>query len=105
MEGYDESQDIDALLRSSLRIEPTNPPGVGGGAPESEETAARRQRIRAGDANLEDIQPLCTLSDEQQAVDERAAMLRAAMPEASRFTNTDSKPSHGKNRHGPLEGL
>ena len=39
---YDESQDIDALLRSSLRDgQPQNPPGIDGGGAESGETAAR----------------------------------------------------------------
>ena len=46
MADYDESNDIDALLRSSLRGEETNPPGVDGGVAESAETAARRRRIR-----------------------------------------------------------
>ena len=46
MDNYDESNDIDALLRSSLRGEETNPPGVDGGVAESAETAARRRRIR-----------------------------------------------------------
>ena len=55
---YDESQDIDALLRSSLRGEETNPPGVDGGVAESAETAARRRRIRFDVDSLEEGQEL-----------------------------------------------
>ena len=65
MDNYDESQDIDALLRSSLRDgQPQNPPGVDGGGAESAETAARRRRIRFDIESLDDGE---VLSDEQQA--------------------------------------
>ena len=77
MADYDESNDIDALLRSSLRGEDTNPPGVDGGVAESAETAARRRRIRFDVDSLDDGQEL---SDELRAELERAAMARATIP-------------------------
>ena len=80
MEGYNESQDIDALLRSSLRDGQTNPPGGEDSAPKSAEAAARRRRIRFVDTNLDDGQHLC---DEQRADEEREALLNAAILESS----------------------
>ena len=82
MENYDESQDIDALLRSSLRDgQPQNTPGVDGGGAESAETAARRRRIRFDIESLDDGE---VLSDEQQAELERAAMANETIPDSSR---------------------
>ena len=80
MANYDESDDIDALLRSSLRGDETNPPVVDGGAPESAETAARRRRIRFDDSLDEGTE----LSDELRAELERAAMARATIPDSSK---------------------
>ena len=80
MDSYNESHDIDALLRSSQRDGQTqNPPGVDGGAAESADTAARRCRIRFDITSLNDGQDL---SDEQQAELERAAMLNATIPDS-----------------------
>ena len=82
MDSYDESHDIDALLRSSQRDGQTqHPPGVEGGAAESAETAARRRRIRFDITSLDDGQDM---SDEQQAELERAAMLNATTPDSSK---------------------
>ena len=82
MDNYDESQDIDALLRSSLRDgQPQNPPGVDGGGAESAETAARRRRIRFDIESLDDGEDL---SDEQQAELERAAMANESIPDSSK---------------------
>ena len=82
MDSYDESQDIDALLRSSLKDgQPQNPPGVDGSDAESAETAARRRLRRFDITNLEDGQEL---SDEQQAELERAAMANATIPDSSK---------------------
>ena len=81
MDTYDESQDIDALLRSSLSGEQTNPPRVGGGVAGSAETSARRRRIRFDIDSLDGGQPL---SDQQQSELERAAMLSATIPDSSK---------------------
>ena len=82
MDNYDESQDIDALLRSSLRDgQPQNPPGVDGGGAGSAETAARRRRIRFDIESLDDGE---ILSDEQQAELERAAMANESIPDSSK---------------------
>ena len=81
MDNYDESNDIDALLRSSLRGEETNPPGVDGGVAESAETAARRRRISFDIESLDDGE---VLSDEQQAELERAAMANELIPDSSK---------------------
>ena len=55
MDSYDESQGIDALLRSFWRDgQAQNPPGVDGGVADSAETSARRRRIRFDITNLDD---------------------------------------------------
>jgi hypothetical protein len=87
MEEYDESDDIDALLRSALRGDQTSVTDTVTGAPtpaaESDDAAARRRRIRFD----EDLKPL---SEEEQADEARAAMLNSAIPERSR-TPMESK--------------
>ena len=64
MAEYDESDDIDALLRSALRGDQTNVTDTVTGAQtpaaESEEAAARRRRTRFED----DLRPL---SEEEQS--------------------------------------
>ena len=82
MAGYDESDEIDALLRSTLRGDQTNVTDTvtcaqTPAAVESEEAAARRRQIRFED----DLRPL---SEEEQSDEARAAMLNSAIPEKSR---------------------
>ena len=90
MDNYDESQDIDALLRSSLRDgQPQNPPGVDGGGAESAETAARRRRIRFDIESLDDGE---NLSDEQQAELERAALATTTDSYGQDALRPDSAP-------------
>ena len=79
MDDYYESDEIDALLRSTLRGDQTNVTDTVTGvqtpsAAESEEAAARRRRIRFED----DLRPL---SEEEQSDEARAAMLNSAIPE------------------------
>ena len=81
MAEYDESDEIDALLRSALRGDQTNVTDTVTGAQtpaaESEEAAARRRRIRFDD----ELRPL---SEEEQSDEARAALLNSAIPERSR---------------------
>ena len=74
MAGYDESDDIESLLRSAVRGDQTNASDTEAGAPTpaaDDEAAIRRRRIRfeAGD--------LRPLSEEEQADEARAALLNS----------------------------
>ena len=85
MDPYDESANIDTLLRSSLRGDQANQADVvAPGAPDSADTAARRRRIRIGENAFEQVEGLRPLPEDQQLDEERAAFLRAAVPEAAR---------------------
>ena len=80
MDDYHESEDIENLLRSALRGEQANASSTVAGAPadDSEESATRRRRIRLGDNSFDKLHPL---SEEEQADEQRAAMLNSAIPE------------------------
>ena len=85
MEEYGESEDIDLLLRSSLRGDETNATQssatTSGSHPESDDLETRRRRIRLGDNAFEALYPI---TEEQQSDEQRAALLNAAIPEKSR---------------------
>ena len=83
MNEYDEAEDIEALLRSAVRGDPSNNTSTidDEQQPDAEDSATRRRRIRLGDNAFSSLQPL---SEESQADEERAALLNAAIPERSR---------------------
>ena len=84
MDEYDEVEDIEALLRSAVRGDSTNNTSSTADdeqQPVAEDSATRRRRIRLGDNAFGSLHPL---SEEQQADEERAALLNAAIPERSR---------------------
>ena len=81
MADYDESDDIESLLRSAVRGDHANASDTGAGAPTpaaEDDTAARRRRIRF---EADDLHPL---SEEEQADEARAALLNSSIPEKSR---------------------
>ena len=81
MAEYDESDDIESLLRSAVRGDSANASDTGAGAPTpaaEDDTAARRRRIRF---EADDLHPL---SEEEQADEARAALLNSSIPEKSR---------------------
>ena len=82
MAGYDDSEDIESLLRSAVRADQTNASDTeAAGAPTpaaDDESATRRRRIRF---ETGDFRPL---SEEEQADEARAALLNSSIPEKSR---------------------
>ena len=89
MAEYDETEDIDLLLRSSLRGDQTNSTpsantAMGGSHmhPESDDSETRRRRTRLGDNSCDELHPL---TEEEQSNEQRAALqLNAAIPEKAR---------------------
>ena len=81
MADYDESDDIESLLRSAVRGDHANASDTEAGAPTpaaDDDPATRRRRIRF---ESDDLQPL---SEEEQADEARAALLNSSIPEKSR---------------------
>ena len=95
MADYDESDDIESPLRSDL----TNATGAVVGAPtpaaDQDDPAIRRRRIRF---ESDDLQPRAP-SEEEQADEARAALLKSSIPEKPRT------PMGIKARQRPVEGL
>ena len=97
MNEYDEAEDIEALLRSAVRGDPSNNTSSTTDdehQPDAEDSATRRRRIRLGENALGSLQPL---SEESQADEERAALLNAAIPERS-DTSTEENTSTDRPR-------
>ena len=82
MGEYDESEDIESLLRSAVRGENQSSTTTDSTQPEAEDSATRRRSIRPGDNAFDSLHPL---SEEQQSIsdEERAALHNAAIPDKS----------------------
>ena len=105
MDEYDETEDIDNLLRSALRGDSANATSVvttGGSHPESEDSATRRRRIRLGKNAFGELHPL---TEEKQSDEERAVLLNSAIPEKSRtpLQNEIQSQICGKTAIGELQ--